>query len=323
MHVTKFSLDSLLSYAKAAVFTAAVGGLCSGAFAQGVFEGSGEEENSSCVGDGCGIEIPTPQEPAPEQDMEASLAADTSAVTTTDTLIQASTPTDSVQKQAGEVDINDEDDSRPNFINESRSDYQARKEGFSRSIQFGFRIGGGINLPLGPDSDGWSLSYAGTAGFNAALPIFRFVAIQSGLDFTYRCFFYEGDTDYGHNEAQINQMLFEIPVIIRYTMVEDAFFIGLGGNLGLKMSGDSEFKQTIDTEKRHAKDKRSNTLPTAGVDIGGLVSMGFMVGRHVMVDFRFVQNLSNLLNLDVIAESSLMGTKLYTFHSTLGISLLL
>lgn len=55
MHATKFSfIISLLIL------------LSGNTFAQGVFEGSGEEESevSNCVGDGCGIEFPT--EPAQE-----------------------------------------------------------------------------------------------------------------------------------------------------------------------------------------------------------------------------------------------------------------
>jgi hypothetical protein len=151
----------------------------------------------------------------------------------------------------------------------------------------------------------------------------RSFAVATELDFTYRLYSYEGKSDYGKNEASINESLFEIPVMGQFIFDEDGFFIGLGVNLGLKMSGDSEFKQTIEFEGQTTKDKRPNTVPTVGVEVGGLFDIGFVVNRWLVVDLRAVQNLTNLLDLDLIAESALMHSKLYTMHLTLGATFLL
>ena len=118
-------------------------------------------------------------------------------------------------------------------------------------------------------------------------------------------------------------MLFEIPVMGQFVVDEDGLFFALGVNLGLKMSGESEFKQTITAEGHKSKDKRSNTIPTVGVEIGGLADIGYVVNRWLVLDVRVVQNFTNLLDLDLIAESTLMHSKLYTMHVSLGATLLL
>jgi hypothetical protein len=93
------------------------------------------------------------------------------------------------------------------------------------------------------------------------------------------------------------------------------------------MSGDSEFKQSVTTSNKTAKKNASeptpNPLPTEGVEIGGLFDLGYVVNRWFMVDVRVVQNFTNLLDLDLIAESTLMHSKLYTMHVTLGVTFLL
>jgi hypothetical protein len=59
------------------------------------------------------------------------------------------------------------------------------------------------------------------------------------------------------------------------------------------------------------------------VEVGGLLGVGYVVNRWLMVDLRAVQNFTNLLDLDLIAESALMHSKLYTMHVTLGATFLL
>jgi hypothetical protein len=89
------------------------------------------------------------------------------------------------------------------------------------------------------------------------------------------------------------------------------------------MSGESEFKQTITAEGHKSKETRSNTIPTVGVEIGGLADIGYVVNRWLVMDLRVVQNFTNVLDLDRIAESTLMHSKLYTMHVSLGVTLLL
>lgn len=324
MHATKFSLDSLLSYAKAAVFTVAVGGLCSGAFAQGVFEGSGEEDDNSCVGDGCGIEIPAqPQEVPPDTAQGAEAPAEPAATgeAVQDSTVKEEPKTETAKAQ--ETDF-DEVESRPTFVSETAADYRARKEGFSKSIQFGFRVGGGINLNLlGRDTDGWNVGADVEGGMMAKLPLGNDFVAAAGLDFGYRSYSYEADTDYGHNEASVSEMLFEIPVFLQYNFMDDGFFAGIGLNVGLKMQGETEFKQTIVKKGKTYKDKRSNTLPTAGVELGGLLDIGYVVNKNIVIDLRLIQNMTNLLNDNVIAESTLMKSNLLTSHAVLGVTFLL
>lgn len=299
-------------------------GPLSAANAQGVFEGSGEEDNSGCVGDGCGLEFNVPEQNSTEQANENQVS--TADSVETENPGTAESPKDSIQSAAAdstkEIEFFDDEDSRPTFVNESASDYQARKEGFSKSIQFGFRVGAGINMNfLGKKVDGWNVGLDLEAGAIAKLPLGNDFSAAAGLDYSYRTYSYEANTDYGHNEANLSVMLFEIPVFLQYTFDEDGFFVGLGGNVGLKMSGETEFKQTNDIKKK--KETRNNTMPTAGIELGGLLNIGYVIHKNCVLDLRLVQNLTNLLNRSVIAESSLMKTTLYTSHATLGFTFLL
>ena len=314
MHATKFSfIISLLIL------------LSGNTFAQGVFEGSGEEEDPnapSCVGDGCGVEFPSQEQPVTESEGEQpsdSLAVADSTQASNIATADSTAPQETTYADEDE----DEEDSRDHFVAESRSDYESRKEGFSRAIQFGVRVGAGANTAFGKKSSGWKIGFDGNLGFSAALPVSRDFSVQAGLDYTYRRYNYEHDSDYGHNEALITEMLFEIPVMIRYAIVDDGFYLGLGGDIGLKMQGESEFRQTIDTKDRHAKEKRSNSMPTEGVEIGAIADLQFVISKHMMVDVKIVQIFSNLLATNLLAESSLKGSNLMTFHPSLGVSFML
>jgi hypothetical protein len=87
-----------------------------------------------------------------------------------------------------------------------------------------------------------------------------------------------------------------------------------------KLSSKSEYKQKIDTGKKIEKDKRKNTLPTTGVLIGGAFDIGYAFNSHFSADIRVVQYLINLVNDKAVAETEIMDSKLFTFHTTLGIS---
>ena len=301
----------------------------SGAFAQGDFEGSGEVPDPNCVGDGCGFvsadQAEQSEESASYSYGDNSSTADSSAEEPwPDSTEQASADsTEAEENEVATTNIDEEDEDTPHYIEENAADYRARKEGFSKGVQFGIRAAAGVSKSFGKKASDWNLGPEFGGGLMAKLPLGRSFAVATELGFTYRLYSYEGKSDYSKNEASINEALFEIPVMGQFIFDEDGVFIGLGVNLGLKMSGDSEFKQTTDFEGTVNKEKRSNTVPTVGVEIGGLFDVGYVVNRWLVVDLRVVQNLTNLLDLDLIAESALMHSKLYTMHVTLGATFLL
>lgn len=326
------------------------------AFAQGDFEGSGEVPDPNCVGDGCGYVsadqaapnedednanysysdngATTEEEPWPTSTEEPQ--ADTTANTTASA---TATDTDSEEEdEAPEVattNIDEEDDVTPHYIEENAADYRARKEGFSKGMQFGVRAQVGINKNLGSKASDWNIGPELGAGIMAKLPLGRSFAVSTELNFSFRHYGYEGKSEYkqidsdsdektySKNDATINEMLFEIPVIAQFVFDEDGFFIGVGANLGLKMSGDSENEQTINFAGTRMKETRSNTIPTVGVEVGALLDVGCAINRWLVLDLRVIQNFTNLLDLDLIAESSLMHSKLYTMHVGFGATFLL
>ena len=313
------------------------------AFAQGDFEGSGEVPDPNCVGDGCGYVSADQADQAVQSESEDnsnySYSDNGSASeeepwptsteeSTTDTTAAANTGSDDDEEEdeapaVATTNIDEEDEDTQHYIEENASDYRARKEGFSKGMQFGVRAQVGINNNLGSKASDWNIGPELGAGIMAKLPLGRSFAVSTELNFSYRHYSYDGKSDYGKNEASIDEMLFEIPVIAQFIFDEDGFFIGLGPNLGLKMSGDSEFNQTIDFEGTKTKDKRSNTVPTVGVEIGALLDVGCAINRWLVLDLRVIQNFTNLLDLDLIAESALMHSKLYTMHVGFGATLLL
>ena len=285
-------------------------------FAQGVFEGSGEVNDPNCVGDGCGF---VPADQAGQENGQSyeygNAATDADSLASND-----STQTkDSAKVSTANID---EEDETPHFV-ENAAEYRARKEGFSRGVQFGVRAMGGLSKSFGKKANDWNVGPEFGGGLMARLPLGRSFGVATELDFSYRSYSYEGKSDYGKNEATVDEMLFEIPVMGQFVFDEDGFFINLGANIGLKMNGESEFKQTIDVDGKREKDKRSNTVPTVGVEVGGLLGVGYVVNRWLVIDVRAVQNFTNLLDLDLIAESALMHSKLYTMHVNLGVTFLL
>ena len=293
----------------------------SASFAQGVFEGSGEVSDPNCVGDGCGFvsaeqssEQSGYEYSAPTDSNEAAIAQDSATVDS----LQAPDTT-----EVAPANIDEEDDDRPHYINESAAEYRARKEGFSKGVQFGVRVAGGASKSFGNKADDWNLGFEGGAGLMARLPLGNTLGVAAELNFSYRHYSYEGKTDYSNNKATIDEMLFEIPVMAQYVFDEDGLFMGIGLNLGLKMSGDSEFKQNTTINGKQVKSTNSNTIPTEGVEIGGLFDIGFVVNRWMVLDLRVIQNFTNTLDQDLIAESTLMHSKLYTMHTTLGVTFLL
>ncbi len=312
-------------------------------------EPASEEPAPACIGDGCdgtetATESATTSEPAASEgenagEQASTASADSSA--TDSTGIKVASPAGSTKKDsakvAGAIDPDeyeecteadstntecvevDETDTYDRYLQENAEMYRARKEGFSRSIQIGIRGMGGMNTVFGKKSKDWGFGYQAGGGILVRLPVgIRHVSLVPELDFVYRKYNYESKNAYSKTEGSLDYMLFEIPIVVRYTFDEDNFFVGLGMNVDLKLTGSSEFTQKM--KETGEKDKRKNTLPSSGVELGGVFNVGYAINRWLIADIRVVQCFTNLLNEDAIAESSLSKAHLYTFYTSLGLT---
>lgn len=192
-----------------------------------------------------------------------------------------------------------------------------RTEGFARPVLLGVRAQGGINTFFGENSDGWELGFQGGAGLLLKMSLgVKNVSLVPELTFNYRRYTYEKEMSDGlyTNEAIINVIVFEIPIVIRYTFEDYDFFIGLGLNLGLKLNGTSTFTSSGGT--------RENTVATSGMEIGGALDLGYMMSRNIHLNLRVVQCFTSLLNKTLVDEPTFYDSSLNTFQTTIGISYL-
>ena len=190
-----------------------------------------------------------------------------------------------------------------------------RNEGFPRAVLLGIRVQGGINTFFGENSDGWKIGYQGGGGLLLKMNFMvKNLSLVPELTFNYRHYSYEQDMDAYTNEASIDIMMFEIPVIFRYTFEDYNFYVGLGVNMGLKLNGSSEFKTS--------GGKRENTVATSGMEVGGAFDLGYMLTRWVSVNIRVVQCFTSLLNKTLVAEEAFYDSSLNTFYTTLGMNFL-
>ena len=224
-----FSLSNRL----AIVFLAGTFAISS-AFAQGDFEGSGEVPDPNCVGDGCGF-VSADQAAQSEENSSYSYSDNGTSTEEAwpDSTEQASA--DSVEApdttEVASTNIDEEDDEAPHYINENASEYRARKEGFSKGVQFGIRAAAGASKSFGKGASDWNLGPEFGGGLMARLPLGRSFAVATELDFTYRLYSYEGKSDYGKNEASINEMLFEIPFMGQFVRRPEGIRFHLGVSL--------------------------------------------------------------------------------------------
>ena len=194
-----------------------------------------------------------------------------------------------------------------------------RTEGFARAIMLGVRAQGGTNTFFGSNSDGWSLGWQAGGGLLVKMPLgIKDLFIVPELTFNFRQYRYEQKTDYGTNEASIDIMMFEIPIIVRYVLEDYNFYLGLGLNIGLKLTGSSEFDMGLDI----GNDKHyENTIATSGVEVGGALDLGYMFSRYVHFNIRVVQCFTSLLNQTLVAQKEFMDSTFLTFYTTAGISI--
>lgn len=188
-----------------------------------------------------------------------------------------------------------------------------RNEGFARAVLLGVRGQTGINTFFGNNSDGWNTGFQIGGGLMVKMNLgIKNLSLVPELTFNYRYYTYEKDMSIYTNEASINIMMFEIPMMVRYTFEDWGFFVGAGVNLGLKLTGSSEFSTSGET--------RENTVATSGMEVGGVLDLGYMLTRWVSIDLRVVQCFTSLLNETLVAEEAFSDSKLNTFYTTVGVS---
>ena len=291
-----------------------------------------DEPNPDCIGDGCGETVSK----APTTDVSAESSTEPEpqqpkAVVQNDDEEEC-TPADSLLPECRDSASDDEedDDTYDRYINDNSDISRASREGFSSGFTLGFRVGGGFNMFfLGELTDDWIIGYEATAGIIAQTKLGNaglFATI--GLSFSYFRYRYEADLEYDdfseEDEAKINVALFEIPLVIKYAIGGGNITVGLGFDMGLKLTGSSEFDQTINTSTTTEHDPtHDNTLPTAGLEMGGIFEIGYSVNKNFAIDLRIVQRFTNLLNQDVVFESTVKDANLLGTHATIGFSLFL
>lgn len=199
-----------------------------------------------------------------------------------------------------------------------------RNEGFAKSVFLGIRVQGGGSTFLGKNSDGWGLGWQAGGGLmiKMALPV-KNLSLAPELTFNYRHYNYEKDMEAYTNKAFINIMMFELPIIFRYTFEDLNMFIGAGLNLGLGFMGRSEFESVANSSSLGlGGTKNNNTIKTTSMEVGAAIDVGYMLTRVVHVNLRFVQSFTNLLNKTLVAEPSFENSNLLTLSATVGISYL-
>lgn len=191
-----------------------------------------------------------------------------------------------------------------------------RNEGFARAVLLGVRGQIGTNtFLLGENDDGWGMGFQIGGGLMVKMNLgIKHLSLAPELTFNYRYYTYEKDMEIYTNKANIDIMMFEIPMIVRYSF-EDLgadIYVGLGVNLGLKLTGSSEFSTSGET--------RENTVATSGMEVGGVFDLGYMLTRWVSIDVRVVQCFTSLLNETLVAEEAFSKSSLNTFYTSLGVT---
>ena len=207
----------------------------------------------------------------------------------------------------------------------SRSEIsKQRSEGFSQSVFLGARLQGGFNTFLGPNSDGWGAGWNAGAGLIIKISMFtKNFSLVPELTFNYRRYYYEKDMDVYTNKAKLNIMLFELPIMFRYTFDQYDFFAAAGLHLGLKLMGDTEFTSEANGNVvANNTTKSTNTFVSTNMEVGLAIEGGYMLTRNTHINLRVVQCFTNLLNQGLTVEPSFTNSTLLTFYTNLGISFL-
>ncbi|MBR2308279.1 Outer membrane protein beta-barrel domain-containing protein [Fibrobacter sp. UWT3] len=290
-----------------------------------------EEPNPECIGDGCGEQAaPEPEKAADAtrkswEKEDAKGPADEDECTPADSLLP-----ECQEDNVATYDDDADDDTYDRYINDNSDISRASREGFSSGFSLGFRVAGGLNkIFLGDEIDDWGIGYEANGGIITLTKLGNSGLYASAeLSVGYYRYRYEAkldEEDYNEqDEATLNVVLFEVPVVLKYAIGGGNLTLGLGVDIGLKLTGSSKFKQTIETSTLTETDESDDDLiPSAGVEVGGIFEIGYTINRNFSVDLRFNQRVLNLLNQDVVAVTSMTGMKLLASHATLGFSLYL
>ena len=208
----------------------------------------------------------------------------------------------------------------------SRSEIsKQRKEGFSQSVFVGLRAQGGFNTFFGSNSDGWGAGWNAGAGLLIKISMFtKNFSLVPELTFNYRHYSYEKNMDFYTNKAKLNIMLFELPIMFRYTFDQYDFFAAVGLHLGLKLMGDTEFRSeaSSDVVSGSTPPPSTNTFVSTNMEVGLALEGGYMLTRNVHINLRVVQCFTNLLNQGLTVEKSFEDSTLLTFYTNIGIAFL-
>jgi len=189
-----------------------------------------------------------------------------------------------------------------------------RNEGFARAVLLGIRGQVGTNtFLLGENDEGWNMGFMMGGGLVVKMNLgIKNLSLVPELTFNYRHYGYEKDMDTYTNKANIDIMMFEIPILVRYTFEDLNFFVATGLNLGLKLMGTSEF-ESLDAVS-------TNTVQTSIMEVGAALDVGYMLSRWVSMDIRAVQCFTSLLNKTLNSEPTFEDSSLNTFYVSVGMS---
>lgn len=211
----------------------------------------------------------------------------------------------------------------------SRSEIsKQRSEGFSQSVFLGARLQGGFNTFLGTKSDGWGAGWNIGGGLIIKISMFtKNFSLVPELTFNYRQYNYEKDmNDLYTNKARINIMLFELPIMFRYTFDQYDFFAAAGLHLGLKLMGSAEYgsepKAGVIADKEDSGLKSTTEIATTNMEVGFAIEGGYMLTRNVHLNLRIVQSFTNLLNHGLTVKQPFDEATLLTFYTNVGIAFL-
>jgi hypothetical protein len=211
----------------------------------------------------------------------------------------------------------------------SRSEIsKQRSEGFSQSVFLGARLQGGFNTFLGSKSDGWGAGWNVGGGLIIKISMFtKNFSLVPELTFNYRQYNYEKDmNELLTNKAKINIMLFELPIMFRYTFDQYDFFAAAGLHLGLKLMGSAEYGSEPKAGAISTGDdnglKSTTAIATTNMEVGFAIEGGYMLTRNVHLNLRIVQSITNLLNLGLTTQPPFDEASLLTFYTNVGISFL-
>lgn len=306
-------------------------------------DGQSEEPQAACIGDGCdGTEVAAPVEnasqnsqsessessstnenanvsPAPcEGDSCKDQVASVANQAPSEDEYEDCTEADSTNVECVEVaEVEDKSNTYDRYIQENAEEYRARKEGFSRAIQLGARVTGGMDTFFGKKSSPWNFGYMLGGGLMLKMPLgIRGMDLVPEVNFVYRHYDYENRTDISKDNAEINSMLFEIPLVFRYLLDDLNMYVGIGLDMSLKLTDNTMYTQKFDDG---SKVKDDAALVTSSVEVGGVIDIGYFIMSDLIVDIRAVQNFTNTLNTDLVPPGKFKKANLLTFHTSVGV----